>query len=500
MKSLNVMNFVRDIDERMENSQEVLFEVTKKELELVNEFGFKNTFLLQYDAVCDDNYKKLFDENNTGLTEIGLWYEIVEPLTTACGLPYRSENGWKWDWHIIPGFSMGYTVKERELLADEAMRKFREVYGYYPKTVASWLIDTHTINYLADNYDISTFAICRDQVSTDAYTLVGGYFNQAYYPSRCNVFTPAQTDEYRVNVPVFRLLGPCPVHNYENKKYLSDDIKTKLGCYTLEPVWHMGKTPEVVDWIFKTYYNNEDLGFSYAHVGQENSFGPEILPALRMQLEKVKALKDITIQTMSETGEAFKKLYPKKTPATSVVALDNWDTEDLQSVYYDCVNYSSNIFRYKNTVSVRAFYLFDEKIEDKYLKQVCTTYDAIYENMPLVDTLNCTDKDTKCGLILDEDAGEFSAEKTDDGVLQVCWNDKKVVFDEDKITIYAPEISFYMNNCKPEITVNGTTLLYQYKNNNYSLAIKGADIIPDKDRIKLISNNGKIELCPVRGK
>jgi len=60
-----------------------------------------NTFLLQYDAVCDENFVSLFKNKATDKTELGLWYEIVEPLTSACGIPYRSKKGWKWDWHII---------------------------------------------------------------------------------------------------------------------------------------------------------------------------------------------------------------------------------------------------------------------------------------------------------------------------------------------------------------------------------------------------------------
>ena len=30
---------------------------------------------------------------------------------------------------------MAYSPAQRELLIDEAMRKFKEVFGYYPKTV-----------------------------------------------------------------------------------------------------------------------------------------------------------------------------------------------------------------------------------------------------------------------------------------------------------------------------------------------------------------------------
>ncbi len=240
MKVVNMMNFVREIDERKENSTERLLAFTAEQLRLVNEYNIDNTFLLQYDALCDGNFVELFKNEATEKTELGLWYEIVEPQTTACGIPYRSEKGWKWDWHIIPGYSMAYTPEQRELLIDEAMRKFREVFGYYPRTVAGWVLDTHTLNHLAKNYDISAVAICRDQANTDAYTLLGGYFNQAYYPSVNNIFTPAQSREMQTEIPVFRLLGPCPIHNYDNHKYSSEEFKAlgrKSACFTLEPCW-----------------------------------------------------------------------------------------------------------------------------------------------------------------------------------------------------------------------------------------------------------------------
>ena len=72
MKVANIMNFVRYIDERYEDSTRRLFEMTAQELEMVNEFGFENTFLLQYDALIDENYQKLFKEKATNRTELGL--------------------------------------------------------------------------------------------------------------------------------------------------------------------------------------------------------------------------------------------------------------------------------------------------------------------------------------------------------------------------------------------------------------------------------------------
>jgi hypothetical protein len=494
------MNFVRQIDERLTDSENVLFNTTKAELELVNEFGFKNTFLLQYDAVCDGRYAKLFKENADEKTELGLWYEIVEPLTSACSLPYKSENGWKWDWHIVPGFSMAYTPAERELLINEAMKKFNEVYGYYPKTVASWLIDTHTVNYLTEHYDIDAIAICRDQVNTDAYTLVGGYFNQAYYPSKNNIFTPAQSEEMQTCVPVLRLLSPCPVHNYDSYKYISKELGQSLGytgCFTLEPVWKIGNNPEYVDWFFATYFGNEDLGFSYAQIGQENSFRyDDFLPDLRMQLEKIKALNGVSVQKMCDTGAWFKQSFDL-TPATSIVANSSWDKSiDVQSVYYDCKSYTANLFRYENSIFVRLLYLFDDRKKEHYLTEKCTTFDAIYENLPLVDTRFWTGEEKKnCGLVLDSNATEFTVRKTSNGVLEAAWKEFKIVFDENKITTNIPEMRLYTGEPNCKIQVCESCINYTYKGASYSLNIENADIRCNLDYISILSH-GSCTLMP----
>ena len=120
MKIANIMNFVRQIDERFENSTEKLLEFTAEQLRLINEYSLDNTFLLQYDALCDDNFTELFKREATERTELGLWYEIVEPLASACGIPYNSENGWKWDFGSHPKYANGteinYTVTEDTVL------------------------------------------------------------------------------------------------------------------------------------------------------------------------------------------------------------------------------------------------------------------------------------------------------------------------------------------------------------------------------------------------
>ena len=476
MKVINVMNFVRSLEPRDADIEKILFETTEAQLDLVNEQEVENTFMLQYDALCDERFVRLFKEKATERTELALWYEIVEPMTTACGMPYRSQYGWKWDWHIIPGFAMGYLPKDREALADEAMRKFKEVFGYYPKSVGSWLFDTHTVNYLAEKYDISAFFTCRDQINTDAYTLIGGYFNQAYYPCRNNFFTPAQTEAERVKTPVFRLLGSCPVRNYDGKKYCSEGLAAIHGCYTLEPAWYSGTDEKFVDWIYRSYFVNEDLGYSYAQIGQENSFANcDLINPLRMQIEKAKALSDVVFLKMSDTGDDFKRRFPDGTPATAVVATDDWEGIDVQSVYYDCKNYTANIFRYGKEIFFRAFYLFDERIKDHYENSVCDTFDAIYENLPIVDTA-VKRKERGGGLALDKNAVPFEVEKVGEGELKVFWGDGKyVIFREDCLEVACDGLSYDTWGATASVSTDDGGYAFEYKGHGYRLNVEGAE-------------------------
>ena len=478
VKSVNIMNFVRQCEPRDAETDALLFETTKRQLELVNAMRLPNTFLLQYDALCDERFVRLFREQAGENTEIGLWYEIVEPLTSACGMPYESEQGWKWDWHIKPGFSMAYPPQARDRLIDEAMRKFKAVFGRYPAVVGSWLLDTRTACRLVDKYGVQCLCICRDQTNTDAYSLVGGYFNGAYYPSRNNIFTPAQTAKNGLDVPVLRLLGPSPIHNYDNKKFIAKETKDKnVIFWTLEPVWFAGASAGFETAMLDYFFGDETLNFAYAQIGQENSFGrSDIITPLRRQIETLKAKGDVRFETMSETAARFRRRFPVATPPTVTVGLNNWDTEDLQSVYYQCKNYVANLFRDGKRIFLRAFYLFDENVEEHYLYETCESFFALYENLPLVDTaVWAEDVRENIGLTLDDAGGAFSFERLSDTVVRITWNGKAVIFTETGIETQGVSVMTYdLMQKQAEIRAEGRTVQYQYKGTRYALETNGS--------------------------
>ena len=476
IKSVNIMNFARQCEPRSESVDKILFETTGKQLALVNELQVPNTFLLQYDALCDERFVKLFKEEAGPLTEIGLWYEIVEPLTSACGMKYESEYGWKWDWHIKPGFSMAYTPLERDRLIDEAMHKFKEIFDAYPETVGSWLIDTRTACRLADRYGIKCLCICRDQTNTDAYSLVGGYFNGAYYPSRNNIFTPAQTAENSLGIPVLRLLGPDPIRNYDGKKFLTgEEAAGSLMC-TLEPVWYAGSDSAYESALLDDFYGSESLNFAYAQIGQENSFGDsDIISPLRRQIEKIMQRGDVAFEKMTETVERFGEEFNHTTPPSTTAALKNPGGEDVQSVYYQCKNYVADIFRDGGRVFIRAFYLFDENVPEHYTEDTCDSFYALYENLPLVDTVIWSEGIREgIGLTLDKEGAEFSYENLSDTSVKISWKDKCVIFTPEGIeTSGITEMTYNLMNAQAEITAGAHRIDYKYKGARYALLTNG---------------------------
>ncbi len=441
MNIVNIMNFVRGIEPR--HPERDLLEPVKNQIALNKRYGFENTFLIQYDAIINPAFSELFIKERDEKTELGVWIEIVRPLAESVGIAWRGRPGYDWDWWADPGFLPAYTSVEKEKLIDELMEKFREVFGEYPKTAGSWMLDIYSIRYMREKYHIEAFGICREQLSVDAYNLWGGPYNQPYYPSVNNVLCPAQTAENQLNTPVFRLLGIDPIRGYNESRY-SKHPKLK-GCATMEPVWSYGKSEGYMRWFFKTYFDNETMGLAYTQIGQENSFGWDSMKdAFPMQYDLVKEYADagkIQVLKMCDAGKLFRERY-NSTPAASIVAdSDPIKEHDYRSVLYTSKNYRANLFLDAGKLYFRDIQKFDEKYTERYLNEPCHNWEAVYDNLPVVDERGWSkEKDShEAGLDFEGSYKFKSASREKDGLIVICEDDSgkevKVIFDEAEITI-----------------------------------------------------------------
>jgi len=264
------------------------------------------------------------------------------------------------------------------------MNDFKDIFGYYPKSVGSWFIDAHTLNYLYEKYHIVASCNCKDQYGTDGYTLWGGYWNQAYYPSKINSYMPAQHEKNQIPVPIFRMLGSDPVRQYDTGLGNS-----RQGVITLEPVYKdAGGDSTWINWYFKEFVEGNSMEYAYVQVGQENSFTWDAMSkGFEMQLKLIARLqheKKVTVETMAASGKWFKDHY-KVTPATSVTVNADLKGSNRKTVWFDSRFYRVNLLWEDGTLRFRDIHLFNENLPSVYTTEKATSNECSFFTLPFVD-------------------------------------------------------------------------------------------------------------------
>lgn len=522
---INIVNFIRQTDYRVEDSDRKLYETVCRQVELVNRYDLPATFLLEYDALINPLYQKLLKTKLRNGAEIGAWWELTQPHIEAAGLKWRGEHPWVS--HANIAFSTGYTKEERERLVDVYMRKFKDVFGTYPKSVGSWYIDAHTLAYMHDRYGIEASCNCKDQIGTDGYTLWGGYWNQAYYPSRLNAYMPAQTGAGQIPVPVFRMLGSDPIYQYDDG--LGNE---RQGVISLEPVYkHAGMNRKWVDYFFDALTDGPCLAFGYAQAGQENSFTwDNMREGLEMQMPLIDSLQragKVRVETLGESGRWFRKRFPL-TPATAVTTVSDVRGEGNKTVWYDSRYYRANLLWEKGRFRFRDIHLFDERFKSEYLDTPGTGDRFLFYTLPFVDGFMWSKSEDRAGLSLVRTGSEGHAEELrldspevkerGRSVLEVRGNDQygdtfRITLHDDRIEVSSPDagkdvawalqLHAAPGTELPFTDVGGKSANAVFRGHSYSVTCsegrfeKAAE--GDSHVLRIIPDNGKITIdCAVR--
>jgi hypothetical protein len=442
---VNIVNFIRAVEPRMPMD---LIQPVREQIALMKKHHLRGTFLLQYDALIRPEYVNLLKELDPAQFEIGVWFEVVQPLVEKAGIEWTGR--FPWDWHVHCGFPLGYTRQQREKLIDILYEDFRATFGDYPKVFGSWIFDSHTARYVCDRYGADAMCNCKEQFGTDGYTLWGGYYGQGYYPSRINAFMPGQTKETQLPAPLFRMLGSDPVYQYDFGMDPESGADVCQKVITLEPVYTEkggGGDPAWVDWYLKENFNGECLSFGYAQAGQENSFGwPDMCCGLTYQfgrLAELQAEGKLTVEPLGDTGRWFKQQYPV-TPASAITAHSAYDDPGKRSVWYSSRFYRANLYADASGLRLRDLHLFSENLPDPYEDTVCTGNEAAYETLPVADGNRHSGGGVVGGLVplsggRQLSAGELTFEDSGNGSARAECGELIAVFKEKSLELRGPE-------------------------------------------------------------
>jgi hypothetical protein len=184
--------------------------------------------------------------------------------------------------------------------------------------------------------------------------------------------------------------------------------------------------------------------------------------------------------------------YGYKTPVSANVCMDNWDDVDIQTAYYNCENYVLNILRREDKAFIRAWYLFDENCPEHYSGETCVTFDAVYENQPVVETIRW-DSDFDAAWYFDCKAESFVTERLSDTALKISMGDMSVVMDELSVEVYGSGISFNAPQHRAKMTLEENKISFEYSGRSYYLEVLEGRVERCGDIAKIVPKDGKIK-------
>jgi hypothetical protein len=381
MRCLNIVNFIRGVEPRFETD---LLLPVQKQMALILQHRLPATWLLQFDALVQGPFVDYLKANMAKNHEVGFWFEMNELLCNAAKVEWRGRPGYEWD-HLPPvAFTIGYTPEERVKLADAAMSHFKQIWGQHPRSVASWNLDSITAQHLVDHYGVEAFAVCRDQIATDGFTIWGAPI-AGYYPSKVNLWSPALNKENQIEAPVFRMLGQDPVYYYYRQFKLPSG-RAISEPDTMEPAWTAGKSPEFIEKFLTMISEAPTLQFGYAQLGQENSFPwPDTAPGWPIQMEALAALRDsgkAHVETMGESGRRFTKAFTT-TPAQAQVMLTDpfGNTPPERSAWYQSRYYRANLHFKGELPFLRDLTVYSDRNQQPFLTKA-TRQNDVEQRMP----------------------------------------------------------------------------------------------------------------------
>ncbi|MBS1704658.1 MAG: hypothetical protein JST40_02200 [Armatimonadetes bacterium] len=368
MRCINVVNFIRAVEPRFKMN---LMEPVERQMEIILHHKLPATWLLQLDALVSGPFVPYLKAHRAKNHEVGFWFEMNELHCKAAGVEWRGRPAYEWDHIPHVAFTIGYTQDERIKLADTAMAQFKKIWGHFPHSVASWNLDSFTIAHLVEKYKVDAFAVCRDQIATDGFTIWGAPI-AGYYPSKGNCWSPSIEPANQIHAPIFRMLGQDPVRYY-NRNYKMPDGSVQSAPDTMEPVWPAGRSETFIQKFLEMISESPTMAFAYAQLGQENSFPweqqAEAYPKQMAALADLQKAGAVHVETMGETGRRFKKEF-RQTPVQAQVMVDDpfgIQVERQRSVWYQSRYYRANLHFWGDLPYLRDLTVYRDDFNQPFL-------------------------------------------------------------------------------------------------------------------------------------
>lgn len=288
-----------------------------KQLGIIMQDNLNATWLIRFDALGDTKIVSLL-KSAPSSQEMGLFLEVTPSLTDVAGVKYQQSKYWHSAGSVLLA---GYSVDDRKKLIDADFERFKNTFGYYPKSVGAWWIDSTSISYMKEKYGVLSSLEVADQYSTDQYQIWGQYWGTPYYPRKGNALFPAQSVSDKLGTLMFQWAARDPVNGYGNgaeESTFSVQANDYLDYHNLDVNYFSS--------LIDSYLNQPLNSFNQITIGLENSYdwskyGLEYQKQLDLISQK-QISGQLSETNMSEFTNWYQNNFPDISPGHIIVAKD----------------------------------------------------------------------------------------------------------------------------------------------------------------------------------
>lgn len=338
-------------------------ESLQQQIDKLQSLELPATFTIRYDALKNPDFVNQLKQLDSTQFEVGGFLEITPSLAQDSQVNYDgNDSNWYEAQHV---FLIGYDQTDRQKLLDTYMNQFKADFGHYPTTTTAWMIDSWSLQYLAETYGVEVHQLTREQMGTDSYSLYGGPPHYPYWPSSNWPLIPASEPN---NLPlIVRQTITDPVMNYGDP----------TNSYTSQPNDY-GQRKMTIDYftkLFKQAHSQPTENYTFALIGLENSMPDEIQTEFFHQLEIVKEWTQETDTSRVVTSQYFSQLLTSANQPDIQLYAGQYGDENIEKAWWITTpQYRIRLRLSKDQLYVSDFRIYDAAFTDPYQNTKATSF------------------------------------------------------------------------------------------------------------------------------
>lgn len=388
------------------------------------------TWLLTYDVISKPDLSSVFAEMNDK-QELGIFLEVTPDFSRSSNIQYNQTNSWH---RATSLFLSGYSQEDRKKLIDTVFLKFKEKFGYYPKSIGAWWVDSYSLSYMKEKYGIIGVLGISDQYDLDGYQVWGTFWSTPYYPNKINAALSAQNSADKLDVVAFRWAPRDPINGYLSP------TKRQASLYSTQDYGSVGLSADYFKKLVGLYLlQNQFNKFGQATIGLESDYSPDFYSGFYSTwLDYVQDFqkKGVNITSMNQFSDWYRSHFPDISP-THVI-----DTGDLlgkpERVFWvQNSRYRIGLLYNKEGYACKVidFRVYPEDLEEPFYKSPNKQYNLSI-NLPfIIDSV--IDKNNTWEF----NTGRLASVKQVSDNLELIFKKGKIIFSENSIVITGIKVS-----------------------------------------------------------